>query len=146
MLNLRSIAWSCLALVMLGGPTSAAERVPGPPKISITPPKLPSVSRVPPPKSPSPTTTGPTSGGARLPPGDRPNQPGARPADRPGQASRDSAPTTLPKVPISPAASPMATEPAASRTLTPAISGGGGLEGAVVQGGGGLSSAVTSQP
>src|SRR5262245_57830136 len=145
MLNLRRIGWSCLTLVILGGPTSAAERVPGPPKISITPPKLPSVTRLPPPKSPSPTTTGPTSGGVRVPTGDRPSQPAVRPVT-PGRALRDPASITLPTLPVTPAASPRSTEPAASPTLTRAISGGGGLEGAVVRGGGGLSSAVTSQP
>jgi len=149
MLNFQGIGWSCLALVLLAGPTSAAERLPGPPKISVTPPKLPSGTRVPPPstppKSPSLTNTGPTSGGGRVPSGDRPRQPGAGPSDTPGRASRDSVPTTLPKVPVSPAASPMAPEPGVSRSVTRGVSGGGGLEGAVVLGGGGLSGAVTGQ-
>jgi hypothetical protein len=80
-----------------------------------------------------------------VPGGDRPKQPGANPSDTLGRVSRDPAPTTLPKAPASPAASPMAAEPGAPRTVTREVSGGGGLEGAVVQGGGGLGSALTGQ-
>src|SRR5262245_8209364 len=49
MLNFQRACWLCLAIVWVASPASAVDRVPGPPKISITPPKPPSVIRVNPP-------------------------------------------------------------------------------------------------
>ena len=85
----------CLAIVLVASPASAVERVPGPPKISITPPKPPSVIRVNPlsvrpSKSPSMTTTTPPkspSMSITMPP-KSPSQTTAAPARSPSQVGR----------------------------------------------------------
>src|SRR5215510_559220 len=112
----RCCLW--LAIVLVASPASAVERVPGPPKISITPPKPPSVTRVNPPsvrppksplltlptplKSPSQTTAAPARSPSQLGRAVYPD--GAKPVEVPSEMMRSPSQTTA-----APAKSPWST-------------------------------------
>jgi hypothetical protein len=121
----------CLAVVAIANAVSAAERVPPPPRITVTVPKPPVVNRPNLPSARIPTK--PPSGGetgrgglpVQLPPRRRDPLPLPRAAGTPVRAS-----------PKAPEVGPQKAGP----SNAPTMSGGGGLEGAAVTGGGGLSS------
>jgi hypothetical protein len=142
MLSCPRIGCFCLAFVSIANAVSAADRVPPPPRITVTVPKvtvpkppvvnrpnLPS-SRIPI-KPPSGTETGRGGLPAQIPPRRREGVPlpGERAAGTPVRAS-----------PKAPEVGPQKAGP----SNAPTMSGGGGLEGATLTGGGGLSSFPTT--
>lgn len=134
MLRCPRVGCFCLAFVSIANAASAADRVPPPPRITVTVPKPPVVNRpnVPssriPIKPPSGTETGRGGLPAQIPPRRR-ALPGERATGTPLRAS-----------PKAPEVGPQKAGP----SNAPTLSGGGGLEGTVITGGGGLSSLSTA--
>jgi hypothetical protein len=137
MLSCPRVGCFCLAFVSIANAVSAADRVPPPPRITVTVPKPPVVNRpnLPssriPTKPPSGTETGRVGLPAQIPPRRRERLPlpGDRAAGTPVRASPKAPEVGLQK---------------AGPSKAPTLSGGGGLEGAALTGGGGLSSLPTA--
>src|SRR5262245_14780090 len=126
----------CLALASVAHAVSAADRVPTPPRITVTPPKPPVVNRPNLPPSRIPTVPPAGAGPGR----DAPQV--QIPSRRRG---RPPLPSESAGIPVR--ASPKTSEPVAQKAESgkaPTVSGGGGFEGAAVTGGGGLSNLPTA--
>lgn len=137
MLSCLRVACFCLALVSIATAVGAADRVPPPPKITVTVPKPPVVNRpnVPSSRIPTKPPSGIETGRGGLPGQIAPRRPERvpLPADRAAGTPVRGSPKT-----------PDVGAQKAGPSNAPTLSGGGGLESAAVTGGGGLSSLPTA--